>query len=137
MKTTILKWMGISAFAVVFFILGSVISAFSFTYLELNDRLKYEVAYLKGFVAIQKKIKEGDIKGAEVSADFLIDAHARTLYEYDFITSPFFKTDMNEVLCEVVSLRKKYPASRPVSSENYSDWLQEVDEYLSESNWKC
>ena len=71
----------------------------------MNDRLKYEAAYLKGYIAVQRQLYRGDTKGAQEALDFLIDAHVRTLYDFSYFQYSFVVEDIDKVLYKAVSLR--------------------------------
>ncbi|WP_153020764.1 hypothetical protein [Pseudomonas sp. BMS12] len=100
--------------------IGVGISSYAFFALEFNDRLKYEAAYLKGFTKIQRAIKERDYDKAEKLADSLIDAHTHTLSEFDYLATSYLITDINPVICDVISLREEFPTKRGVDSEKAS-----------------
>ena len=123
--------------AIACFTAGMALTAYAFVYLEMNDRLKYEVAYLKGYTKIQRALKEGDTEKASQMADFLIDAHTTTLFEFSYLTSTMLNSDMNEVLCGVISLRKEYPRETAHKTEAGLDNAKKIDQYLSEKNWEC
>src|SRR5688572_4454760 len=97
------------------------------TGLELNDRLKYEAAYLRGYVTTQKRLYAGDVAGAQKSLDLLIDAHARTLAEFSYLQSSALVHDVDGVLCEVVKLRSAYPRSATYVEDRSRD--AEIDRW--------
>lgn len=137
MKKKILTSFGVLASIFFCVSIGVAISAYTFFYLEMNDRLKYEVAYLNGYVSAQKQLKKGDAAKAEEIMDLLIDAHAHTLYEFDYMSSSMLKTDMEKVLCKIVALRKEYPIKRSDEGDALQKWYKEIDQYLREKNWEC
>lgn len=105
--------------------------------LEMNDRLKYEAAYLRGYVSAQTDLKEGDAAGAERDLDFLIDAHAKTLTEFRYVASSDLKREIDRALCKVVDLRSRYPAIRDYSNSDVSIWYEELDAALRADSVGC
>ena len=129
--------LGIFAWSVGFLVAGIFIAFLAFTGLELNDRLKYEAAYLKGYVKAQSVLKEGDTEKASEIFDFLIDAHVKTLSEFQYLESSELSYDIDAVLCEAVALRKKYPAPRTGEGKELMEWYKEIDDYLIKKSAVC
>ena len=115
---------------------GVVVTSYAVLAMELNDRLKYEAAYLKGFSKIQRAIKSKDYDKAERIGDVMIDAHAYTLQEFNYLASSLLFSDIDEVLCEVTALRREFPVRR-VSNDELSQWYKEVDTYLEGQGREC
>lgn len=116
---------------------GAVISFFAFTALEFNDRLKYEAAYLKGYVKTQKALKENEHDKAELLLDFYIDSHVKTLSDFSYLSSSQTVIDIDEVLCEAIKLREDHKPDRSGESEEVKDWYKEIDQYLESKGWQC
>ncbi len=137
MKTKIALGIGLLLWSVVLLAASFYGVFYLVTGLEMNDRLKYEAAYLKGYIDIQNKLKEKDYEGAETQMDFLIDAHVKTLEEFQFLESSMLSYEINQSLCKAVNLRKKYPRIPTGNQEEVTAWYAEIDLYLSIKGIDC
>jgi hypothetical protein len=130
-------FIAILIWSVLFLAIGFYGSFYMFTGLELNDRLKYEAAYLNGYVGVQRQLKKGDHEKAEEIMDLLIDAHVKTLQEFRFLESSSLSHDINFALCRAVDMRKAYPREPKEHSEESTRWYSEIDEFLKSTETKC
>lgn len=105
--------------------------------LEMNDRLKYEVAYLRGYVAVQKKLKEAQFSSAEKDVDFLIDAHSKTLSEFRTTATDGLRAQIDEALCRAIELRKEYPAVRNQELDVVRQWYEDLERELKDLGNSC
>lgn len=128
---------GVFAWSVGLVVAGVFIAFLAFTGVEFNDRLKYEAAYLKGYVKAQSFLKEGNSEKASEILDALIDAHVKTLSEFQYLESSELSYDIDSVLCEAVALRKKYPAPRAGEGKELLDWYKDIDDYLTNKGAQC
>jgi hypothetical protein len=142
LKKKLLTGVGVFVAAVALVAAGFYLAFFFMTGLEFNDRLKYEAAYLRGYVTTQKRLYAGDVAGAQRNLDFLIDAHARTLSEFSYLQSSALVQDVDSVLCEVVKLRSAHPrlatsVEDPGRNAEIDRWYEEIDDYLLARGRKC
>ena len=129
--------MGVFAWSISFLAAGFYLAFYAFTSIELNDRIKYEAAYLKGYAKVQERLQNGEVEKAKEFLDFYIDAHVKTLSDFSFLESSLLVDDINEVLCDVVTLRKEYPRIRNTDSDNLSEWHQSIDNHLRDRGYDC
>ncbi len=123
-----LKPVGFILFGFSMALIGFAASSYMVVYMEMNDRLKYEATYAKGYYSIVKHLNSGEVEKAKSNADFLIDAHFLTLSDYTYLQSSFLVSDIKDNLCEVA----KYKLSGNIELKNEQaeqriiDFAQEI-----------
>ena len=143
MRRKFLIGIGVFFGSVLLIAIGFYGAFFAFAGMEMNDRLKYEAAYLKGYVAVQKQLYRGETEKAKQTLDFLIDAHVKTLSEFTFLQSSAAVIDIDQTLCKAVALRKEHPrvvtvgAKRDQIDQQLKDWYESVDQYLNSKGQNC
>lgn len=142
LKKKLLIGLGCASVAILLVAAGFYLAFFSMIGLEMNDRLKYEAAYLKGYVAIQKRLYAGDTAGAQQTIDFLIDAHAKTLFEFSYLQSSALSQDIDLVLCRVVQLRVEHPRKATYvggaeAAGEIDTWYSDIDQYVKSQGARC
>ena len=137
MSKKIAIFTGIVLYSILLLCIGFYASFLAVTAIEGNDRLKYEAAYLKGYVRAQKLLKQNEYARAEGVFDFMIDAHANTLSEFRYLESSIVSDDINSVLCEASELRKEYPREREAKGEELVKFYNNIDEYLTSIGETC
>ena len=135
----ILKYVGFTVGVIAIFCAGAASSFYAFTALEFNDRLKYEVVYLRSHVGVLRKIHENDIDGAKMNLDALIDSYASTLFEFRYFENSITSYEIDQALCKAVALRKEYPRHSEDSqkTESIESWYKDIDGYLEEMGHEC
>ena len=99
------KWLGLLFFGLFMLIVGFYLSFLATLAIETNDRLKYEVAYTKGYYSILKNLEKGDVEIAKKVSNILIEAHMVTLSEFDYLMNSVFWNDTAKELCELANYK--------------------------------
>ena len=87
-------------------LIGFFIAIYSVGIHELNDRLKYEAAYVNGYSKVYFALQEGDPKKAKSIVSFYIDAHLLTLSDFDYLKNSGSWWDVKDQLCKIAEDRK-------------------------------
>jgi hypothetical protein len=123
-----MKPIGLIVFGFFMALIGFFIAIYSVGILELNDRLKYEAAYVNGYSKVYFALKEGDPEKAQSIVSFYIDAHLLTLSDFDYLQSSGSWWDVKDRLCKIAEDRK---TNVEVNNEEAKEKIIEFSESIT------